>query len=286
MLIFLKEIFKEWRKDNASLYAASLAFYILFALGPVLVMAILVAGIILGKHAVQGEIIAGTQDIFGNKLAAALETLIENAWLSSSSGIFMVISIIIFLYAASRVFTMLKEALNIIWDIKHQPKRKLRHIIKSRGLSILFVLSIGLLLILSLFFSGIFATLGIYLYKIIPIEIYIVHILNLVFSFILITFVFAMIYKFLPDIKISWKDVWIGAGVTAFLFLIGNILIGVYMREISSQSIYGAAGSVIIVLLWLYYCAQIFFLGAEFTNVYAKMYGSLSGKLRKWFKFF
>lgn len=282
MISLIKKAFIEWRHDKTSLLAASLTFYTIFAIAPVLIIVIAIAGLFFGEQAIQGEIVGQIQNLVGKEVASATEFIIENASISQSSLLFTIISIGIFLFGATRVFTNLKTALNTIWDIEHQPFKKIHKIIKSRFISLLFVLSFGFLLILSLILSGVLATAGVYLANVLPVKIYIFSILNIGVSFLLITFIFAMIYKFIPDVKISWNDVWIGAAVTTFLFMIGNMLIGFYMRNVSIESVYGAAGSFIIILLWLYYNAQIFFLGAEFTKVYAHEYGSFSSKLQKW----
>lgn len=283
MIKLIRETFYEWYKDRAWLYAASLSFYALFAIAPMLILTTLVMGILFGEKAVQGEIVGQIQSFVGTDVASAVQVIVENARLSTSSIVFTAIGVLIFLFGASRVFTQIKFALNKVWDIKHHPGRKAQKIIKSRFFSVLLVFVFGLLLVLSLIFTAALATVGVYLANFIPLKIYVFQALNLGVSFILMTIVFGLIFKFLPDIRISWNDVWIGAGFTAVLFMIGNVLIGLYLRNFSAESVYGAVGSVIIVLLWLYYSAQIFFFGAEFTNVYARRFGSYSHLIKKWF---
>jgi membrane protein len=288
MISLLKKTLVEWHKDKAALYAASLAFYALIALAPILLIIIAVAGAFFGEQAIQGEIVGQIQNLVGKEVASSLEYIVENAHISASSALFTIISVLVFLFASTRVFAQLRHALNIVWDVEHQPKALVRHYLKSRFLSIIIVFSLGFLFILFLIISAVLSTVSVYLANVFPIQVAVFQILNSGLAFIVITLVFAMIYKFLPDMEISWNDVWIGSAATSFLFMIGNMLIGFYMRNISIESVYGAAGSVIIILFWLYYCAQIFFFGAEFTNVYAKEYGSLSGGLARFFfrKFF
>jgi membrane protein len=283
MIKLLKITFAEWYKDRAWLYAASLSFYALFAIAPMLILITLVAGIVFGKSAIEGEIVGQIQSFVGSDVASAIQIIVENARLSTSSIVFTAVGLLIFLFGASRVFTQIKFALNKVWDYKHHPGKQAHKMIKSRFTSVLLVFVFGLLLIMSIFFTAALATLGVYLANFVPLNLYVFQALNLGVSLILMTVVFALIFKYLPDVKISWNDVWIGAGFTAVLFMAGNILIGIYLRNVTGESVYGAVGSVIIVLLWLYYSAQIFFFGAEFTNVYAKEYGSYSSLIKKWF---
>lgn len=283
MIELLKQTYKEWRIDRATLLSASLTFYTLFALAPILIIIIAVAGFFLGEQAIQGEISSYIQGMVGSDVATSVEFIIENAKVADSSLIFTIISIGIFLFGVNRLFTNLKIALNDVWDVKHQPFKKIRTIIHSKVISILFVVGIGLLLVLALITSVAMATLGVYLVKFLPIDLIMLKAVNMGIAFLLITFVIGMIYKFIPEVKVAWNDVWIGALFTAVLFMFGNWLIGMYLRNLTPESVYGAAGSIIILLLWLYFSAQIFLFGAEFTKVYAYKYGSFSSKIMQWF---
>lgn len=283
MINLLKQTYKEWRLDRASLLSAALTFYMLFALAPMLVIIIAVAGIFFGEQAIRGEIVGYIQDMVGKEVATSVEFIVENAKLADQGPLFTVISILLFLFGASRIFAGLKIALNDVWDVKHQPFKKIRKIIHSKLVSILFVIGFGFLLVLALIISGVMATIGVYIVGLLPVNIVMLKFVNVGISFLLITFAIGMIYKFIPEVKISWNDVWIGALVTAALFMSGNWLIGLYMRHLTPESVYGAAGSIIIILLWLYYSAQIFLFGAEFTKVYAYKYGSFSNKIIRWF---
>lgn len=282
MIKLIRETIDEWYKDQAWLYAASLSFYALFAIAPMFILITLVAGAVFGEKALQGELVGQIQSFVGSEVALAIQAIIESVSLSTSGLLFTIIGIAVFLFGASRVFIQIKFALNKIWDAKPQV-RKIHKTIQYRLVSVLLVFALALLLILSLVFTATLATIGVYLAGFLPFRIYIFQILNLGVSFILMTTVFALIFKLLPSLKISWNDVWIGAGFTALLFMVGNTLIGLYLRNIGAGSVYGAVGSIIIVLLWLYYSAQIFFFGAEFTSVYARRYGSYSQFIKKWF---
>lgn len=284
MIELLKQTYKEWRIDRATLLSASLTFYTLFALAPILIIIIAVAGFFLGEQAIQGEISAYIQGAVGSDVATSVEFIIENAKVADSSLIFTIISIGIFLFGVNRLFTNLKIALNDVWDVKHQPFKKIRTIIHSKLISLVFIIGIGLLLVLALITSVAMATLGVYLVKLLPIDLIMLKAINMGTAFLLITFVIGMIYKFIPEVKIAWNDVWIGALFTAVLFMFGNWLIGMYLRNLTPESVYGAAGSIIILLLWLYFSAQIFLFGAEFTKVYAYKYGSFSNKIIQWFR--
>jgi membrane protein len=278
MLDLIKQTYKEWETDRASMLSASLTFYMLFALAPMLVIIIAIAGMFFGEQAMRGEIVTYVQDIVGHEVAKSLEFIIENAKLADQGFIFTALSVLIFLFGASQIFTNLKVVMNNVWDVKHQPFKKIKKVIHSRFISVLFVLGLGLFVVLALLISGVMATVGVYIVKLFPINILMMKMINVGISFLLITFVIGMIYKFIPEVKIAWNDIWIGAFVTAILFMVGNWLIGLYMRNLTPESVYGAAGSIIILLLWLYYSAQIFLFGAEFTKVYAYKRGSFSKK--------
>lgn len=278
--LFLKT-YREWRDDRAYLYAAALSFYALFAIAPIIIIVIATAGMVFGQTAVSGEIVNLTENVIGREIASVVESIIENAHLSNASLFMTIVSFLVFLFGASHLFSELKHTLNRIWDVDHRSPKKMRNIIRSRFISMFFVLGFGILFTIAIIFSAILSTIGVFL-----MNIYAIKIIYTAIVFIAATLVFAAIYKILPDLKISWNDVWIGAIVTAFLFMIGNYVIGIYMSYVNIGSVYGAAGSLIVMLFWLYYCAQIFFFGAEFTEVYAMKRGSYSGGIKKITKLF
>lgn len=283
--LFLKT-YREWRDDRAYLYAAALSFYALFAIAPLIIIVIATAGMVFGKTAVSGEIVALTENLIGHEIATVIESIIQSAHLSDASLLMTIVSFFVFVFGASHLFSELKHTLNRIWDVDHRSLKNIKNIIRSRFISMLLVLGFGMLLTLSIIFSAVLSTIGVFLMNILPIKIYTISILYTAIVFIATTLIFAAVYKILPDLKISWDDVWIGAIVTALLFMIGNYIIGVYMSYVNIGSVYGAAGSLIVMLFWLYYCAQIFFFGAEFTEVYAMERGSYSGGIKKLTKLF
>ncbi|MEM9925655.1 MAG: YihY/virulence factor BrkB family protein [Cyanobacteria bacterium P01_D01_bin.50] len=270
----LKQTFKEWQKDKASRLAAALAYYTVFSLAPLLIIAIAIAGAIFGEEAARGEIVGQIQYLVGQQGAEIIETAIENANKPDVSNVASTLSIIALLFGASGVFAQLQEALNTVWEVKAKPQQGLINFIRKRFLSFSAVLGIGFLLLVSLVVSTVLSALNNYMSGFLPGFDWLWQILNLAISFGVITLLFALMYKFLPDVKIRWNDVWVGAIITTILFVIGKFVLGFYLGRGSFGSTYGAAGSLVVVLAWVYYSAQILFFGAEFTQVYARKFGS------------
>lgn len=270
----LRETFSEWRADNASRLGASLAFYSLFSMAPLLIIVISIAGLVFGQEAAQGRVVGELQGLVGPEAAQSIESIIENARRPATSVTTALAGIIALLAGAAGVFGQLQDALNIIWEAPPSPERTIPKLIQDRFLSFTMLLGTGFLLLVSLVASAALAALNDSLARLIAIPTPVLQVVNIIVSFGVVTLMFAMIFKVLPDVKIAWADVWIGAAATALLFTIGKFLIGLYLGKSSTASTYGAAGSLVTVLLWVYYSAQILFLGAEFTQVYAKRYGS------------
>lgn len=272
----LKATFQEWQDDKTPRLAAALAYYTVFSLAPLLIIAIAIAGAVFGEEAARGEIVGQIQGLVGQQGAEVIEAAIENAHQpgSNTGRIASLISIVALIFGASGVFAQLQDALNTVWEVETKPGRGIKNFLRKRVLSFSMVLGIGFLLIVSLLISAALSALSTYLSGFIPGADFLWQIFNFVFSFAVITLLFAMMYKLLPDVKITWNDVWIGAIITALLFTIGKWLLGVYLARGSFGSTYGAAGSLVIILAWVYYSAQILFFGAEFTQVYARRYGS------------
>jgi membrane protein len=269
----LKESFSGWSEDKAPRLGAALAYYTIFSLAPLLVIVIGVAAFVFGREAAQGEVLGQLQGLLGEAGAQAIQGMIQNASQSKTTGAFAtVIGVATLLFGASGVFGELQDALNTVWGVKPKPGRGILGTIKQRFLSFAMVAGIAFLLLVSLTVSAALAAVGKFTEGLLPTEI--LHVVNFVTSFAVITLLFAMIYKLLPDARIAWSDVWIGAAVTALLFTIGKFAIGLYLGKSSVASAYGAAGSLVILLVWIYYSAQILFFGAEFTEVYARRYGS------------
>ncbi|WP_287358937.1 YihY/virulence factor BrkB family protein [Moorena sp. SIO3B2] len=283
ILGLLKETFKEWKEDNASRLAAALSYYMIFSLAPVLIIAIAIVGSIFGEEAAKGEIVEQIQGLVGEQGAQFIQTAITNANRpDASGGLASLISIVVLLFGASGVFGELQDALNTIWDVKLKPGRGIWGILKKRILSFLTVLGVGLFLLLSAVISTALSAVRSYkseflqelgllwLYQLD----FVWTILDLLVSFGILSLMFALVYKYLPDVKIAWKDVWVGAIITTLLFNLGKWLLSWYLGRSSFSSSYGAAGSLVVLLAWVYYSSQIIFLGAEFTQVYAKIFGS------------
>ena len=269
----LKEAFKEWQEDKASLLAAALAYYTVFSITPLLVIAIAIAGAVFGQDAAQGEIVAQINQLVGQQGAEAIETALNNANQPQIGSIASIISVIVLLVGASGVFAQLQEALNTVWNVRTKSDAGIWGFIRKRLLSFGMVLAIGFLLLVSLVISAMLSGIGKLEINILPGMTVIWQILNFTVSFGFISLLFALIYKYLPDVTIRWKDVWVGAIITALLFTAGKFLIGLYLGRGSLGSAYGAAGSLIVFLAWVFYSAQILLFGAEFTQVYTRKYG-------------
>jgi membrane protein len=271
----LKETFTDWNEDKAPRLAAALSYYALFAIAPLLVIVIAIAGLFFGEEAARGQIVGQVQGLVGEQSAQTIQEMVANAGSNRSTGILAtVVGIVTLVFGALGVFGQLQDALNTIWEVQPKPGKSWLEVIKDRLAPFTMVLGIAFLLLVSLVISAALAALGKFFGGIFPEFALVGQIINFVVSFGVITLLFAMMFKFLPDAKIAWSDVWVGAAATALLFTIGRLLIGIYLGRSSTASAYGAAGSLVIVLIWVYYSAQILFLGAEFTQVYAKTYGS------------
>jgi len=263
-----------WWNDNVPRMGAALAFYTLFSLAPILIVAIAIAGLAFGPEAVRGEIVGQIEGLVGRDGALAVQAMLEGAAKPSSSIPATIIGIITFFLGATGAFLELQTDLDAIWRVK--PKSGgtfLRTLLMQRLISFGLVLGFAFLLLTSLVVSAALAAVNKYMGNAFPGVAVLWEAINVVVSLGVITLLFAMIYKVLPDVKLAWSDVWVGALVTAGLFTIGKFLIGLYLGTSSLASTYGAAGSVIVVLVWVYYSAQVVLLGAEFTREYVKEFG-------------
>ncbi|MCC6418678.1 MAG: YihY/virulence factor BrkB family protein [Gemmataceae bacterium] len=268
----LKQTASEWSNDNAPRLGASLAFYTMLSLAPLLVVVVASAGMAFGEEAARGELVNQIESMIGPEGASAVQTMLANAY-QPTVGIWATsISVVVLLVGATGVFVELKDSLNIIWDVPPRQTSGVWNMIKSRLLSFAMVLGIGFLLLISLVLSAVLAAVSNFFGGAGPAGLW--RALELVVSFGVLTLLFAMIYKFLPDVQITWGDVWVGAALTAALFTLGKYLIGLYLGSSSFDSTYGAAGSLAVFLIWVYYSAQIVFFGAELTEVYANRFGS------------
>jgi membrane protein len=269
-----KKAFSEWNEDKAPTFAASLSYYTMFSIAPVLVIAVSVAGMVFGEEAARGQIQTQLQDLVGTSGAEVIGQMMISARKPSSGILATVLGVIALIFGATGVFVQLQEALNHIWHVQPKPRSGVLNFLRSRFLSFAMVLVIGFLLLVSLVVSAALSGIGAYLDHLIPGWTLVWQGMNLLISFAVITVLFAMMYKILPDTHVAWKDVWLGAAVTSLLFSLGKLGIGLYLGRSTVSSSYGAAGSLAVVLIWVYYSAQILFLGAEFTQVYARNHGS------------
>lgn len=270
----LKATVAEWQEDKVPRLAAALAYFTVFSLAPLLVIAISIAALFFGEEAARGQIFAQLQGLIGRQGAEAIEATITNADRVEGGGIATIVGIITLLLGASGVFGQLQDALNTIWEVAPKPGRGIVSFLRTRFLSFGMVLVIGFLLLVSLVLSAILAGVSTYMEGFVPALAPLWAIVNFLVSFGVITCLFALIYRVLPDVHIAWGDVWVGAAFTALLFTIGRTLIGIYLGSAAVGSAYGAAGSLVIILVWVFYSAQILLFGAEFTQVYARRYGS------------
>ncbi|HLO14619.1 MAG TPA: YihY/virulence factor BrkB family protein [Anaerolineales bacterium] len=278
MFKLLKTTVREWQQDSAPRLAAALAYYTTFSLAPLLILIIAIAGLIGGRQAAQNQTMAQVQDLLGVQGRQFVQGMIESASQPSTGLAATAIGAITLLLGALGVFGELQNSLNTIWDVKPKPAQSfwdgIKRFILGRLLSFTMVLGIGFLLLASLVISAVLSALGQYISSAWPLADLWLQLINFFISFAVITLLFAMIFKFLPEAHIAWKDVWLGAAVTSALFTLGKFLIGLYLGRSSVGSTFGAAGSLAILLIWIYYSAQILFFGAEFTQVYANLYGS------------
>lgn len=270
----LKETFSDWNEDKAPRLAAALAYYTLFSIAPLLVIVIAITGLVFGHEAVQGQVQNQIQGLVGRESAGAIQSMIQGASRPRTSIIATIIGVVTLLFGAAGLFGQLQDALNTIWEVQPKPGRGALAVIKDRFMSFTMILGVAFMLLVSLVVSAALAAMGQFFGGLMPGMEFMWQVVNFVVSFGVITLLFAMIFKVLPDVKVAWSDVWIGAAATALLFTIGKFLIGLYLGKSAIGSTYGAAGSLIIILIWVYYSAQLLFLGAEFTQVYAKRYGS------------
>ena len=275
ILPILKKTASDWMEDQAPTLGAALAYYTVFSLAPLLIIAIAIAGLVLGQEAAQGQIFEQLRGLLGEESGKAMEDMVQSASAKPATGVVAtLIGVVTLLFGASGVFGQLQTSLNTIWEVQPKPGRGVLGILRDRILSFGFILVIGFLLLVSLLLTAGIALVAKWFGGMFPGMETLAHIVNFVLSLALITLLFATIFKFLPDAKIAWHDVWIGAFLTAVLFTVGKFALGLYLGKSAVSSSYGAAGSLIVLLLWVYYSSQILFFGAEFTQVYANRFGS------------
>ena len=269
----LRATMSDWYEDRAQRIGAALAYYTIFALAPGLVIVMALAGLMLGPGA-ESQIIEQIRELIGKQGAAAIEATIRSARNETLGATGTALALIPLVFGLWGVFGELQDGLNTIWGVTPKPGRRIRDILKERFWSFAMVVGIGFVLLVSLVLSAWLAAVGTYVGSLLPAPATGLEALNFVISFVVITGSFALIFKLLPDVKIAWRDVWLGAAVTSLFFTVGKFLIGLYLGKSAVASAYGAAGSLVIIVVWVYYSAQILLFGAEFTKVWTKRRGS------------
>jgi membrane protein len=268
----LRQAVQQLLQDRAFELAAALAFYSTISLAPLVTVILSVATFLYGAEAVRGELMHQVEYLLGSQGAEVVQTILANAK-EAGSGVFATFSLLTLLISASAVFIQLQSALNNIWQVAPRPDLSWKYTIRLRLLSMALVVGGGIFLILLVILSSILAAVGNFVANVSPSLQSSWGLVDLVFSIGVLTFLFAMIFKILPDAVIGWRDVWLGAFTTAILFAIGKLAIGLYLGKSAPGSVYGAAGSLVVLLLWMYYSAVIVFFGAELTQVYARRLG-------------
>jgi membrane protein len=272
----LRATYSQWREDKIPRMGAALSYYTIFSLAPLLVISIAIAGFVFGKEAVQGQLMGQIEGLVGSESARAVQTIIQSAHKPVGGTIATIFSVVVLLIGASGVFIEMRDALNEIWKVDTTSKSGVRNLIKTRFLSFGMVLGIGFLLLVSLLLSAALSAAANYISSFVSVPPAVLHVVDFGFSFFSIAALMALIFKLLPDVRIRWSDVWVGALLTSLLFTVGKFLIGFYIGKSVRMSAYGATGAVVIILAWVYYSAQILYFGAEFTHVYSKERGSQS----------
>ena len=274
-LLLIKTTLKSWNDDYASSMGAALAFYTLFSIAPMLLIVLSMIGFVFGLEAARGELSGQLQNLMGVQSATAVQALLQNINKPKEGFIATIIGVALLLVGATSVFGELQNSLNRIWRAPERPKvNGLIALLHESLLSFGMILGVGFILMVSLIFSAALSAIGHWWSPQFNEWILLLNIFNIVFSFLMTTAMFALIYKLMPSVRIRWSEVWLGAVITAILFTIGKFLIGLYIGRSAIASGFGAAGSLIALLIWVYYSAQVFLLGAEFTWAYSNIYGS------------
>jgi membrane protein len=269
----LKETASEWSNDAAPRLGAALAYYSLFSLGPLVMIAISVAGLVFGQEAVAGELFGQMRGLIGDEGAAAIQALVKSVHEPKGAGIAGAVGIATLLFGATGVVVQLKDALNTVWEVKPKAGSGIRVFLRKYVVSLAAVMGFGFLLMVSLVLSAALAAAGRFFEGWLPAPEALFHLANFAVTFSVLTLLIAGMFKYLPDVEQRFRDVLLGAAFTALLFMIGKFLIGLYLGKQSLGTTYGAAGSLVVLLVWIYYSAQIIFFGAEFTEVYQRRVG-------------
>ncbi|HVF82015.1 MAG TPA: YihY/virulence factor BrkB family protein [Flavisolibacter sp.] len=272
----LKQAFNGFGDDKVLKLSAALAYYTVFSIGPLIIVVIYLAGIIYGREAIQGSIFGHIQGLVGAEAATQIQSMIKSAALNTKGNFAAVVGVVTLVIGATGVFGEIQESINIIWNLKPKPKKGWVKMLVNRLLSFSVIVSLGFILLVSLVLTGLIEALMGRLQAYFPnITVVLVYIINLLLTFAIITTLFGVIFKVLPDAIIKWRDVIVGSMVTAVLFMLGKFAITFYIGTSDVGGTYGAAGSLVVLLLWVYYSSVILYFGAEFTKAYAANFGSV-----------
>ena len=272
-----QQTYKEFGEDKAPRLGAALAYYTVFSIAPLLLIAIAIAGMVFGQEAARDEIARQLSGLLGGRTAKIVDEMVQAAAKPKAGVAATVVGIITLFLGASGVFMQLKDALNTIWNVQAKKARGIAGFLRERFLSMAMVCGIGFLLLVSLVFDAAISAMGNYIDRLFPGGEAVLQAVQLIVSFGLVTLLFAAIFRFLPDVRPTWRDVWLGAVFTAVLFVLGKFGLSIYLGKAAIGSSFGAAGSLVILLVWVYWSAQILFFGGEFTQVYARTHGSMAG---------
>ena len=270
LLPVLKTAFASWNRHEAPRLGAALAFYTILSMSPLVILLVAITGLVLSHSTVEANILSEVRHMVGPQGAKAVAVMLANTQRPAAGILGAVIGVLSLLFGASGVFGELRSALNKIWEVEPREASGIWLIVRERVFSFGMVLSIGFLLMVSLVLSTVLAAISKFFSGLLPVPTFILSIVNFLFSFGGIAILFGLIFRFVPAVRTPWRDLWPGSLVTALLFEIGKALIGIYLGKASVGSAYGAAGSVIVLIVWIYYSAQVFFLGAEFTCSYSR----------------
>jgi membrane protein len=269
LIATLKQSFLDWNDDDAPRLGAALAFYTILSISPLVILVIAIVSLVFDRSAAQGRLLDQVQSLMGSEGRTAVQSMLASGQKASSGIVATIIGLATLLFGASGVFGELRSALNTIWDADPKASAGIWGMLRERLFSFGMVFSVGFVLIASLLASAALAAITKYLGGLIPLPHFVLACFDFIVSFIGIAILFALILKYVPEAEVHWSDVRIGAIATALLFTVGKLLLGLYLGKASPGSAYGAAGSLVVLVIWIYYSAQIFFFGAEFTHVYA-----------------
>jgi membrane protein len=274
IFLYTRQVFREFSADNILKYSASLAYYTVFSIAPLLVIITTLSGIFFGEEAVKGEIYSQLNGLVGSVAAIQIQDTIKKIHLTGNNFFASIISIIVLLIGATSIFGEVQDSLNKIWGLRIKTKKTWWKLILTRLLSFSLILSICFIIVASLILNIILSSFGNFLNRYIHnFNVYFIEVMDTGLSLLVTSFLFSLMYKILPDAKIRWKDVFFGGFITAVFFTLGKFAIGFYLGKSDLTTLYGAAGSIIIIMLWVYYSSIILYLGAEFTKVHANLYG-------------